>query len=85
MSDDYARGQRDGLRLALTLLAVEEAKWSALLGESASGRTNASRKVRHKALQVAQTRIRTALNRLTPRNDTAMHVELADALDKAGL
>ena len=46
---------------------AEEAKWAALLGESRSGRTNAIREVRHKTLQVAQTRIRTALNRLTPR------------------
>jgi hypothetical protein len=35
-ADDHARGERDGLRLALAILAAEEAKWSALLGESTS-------------------------------------------------
>ncbi|WP_260599261.1 hypothetical protein [Sphingomonas endolithica] len=85
MNDDYARGQRDGLRLALAILAAEEAKWSALLGESASWRTNATREVRHKALQVAQKRLQTALNRLTPKDSGAMDAELASALDLAGL
>lgn len=85
MSDDHARGQRDGLRLALAILAAEEAKWSALLGESRSWRTNAIREVRHKALQVAQTRVQTALNRLTPKHETAMNEELASALEKIGL
>ncbi len=86
MSDDYAHGQRDGLRVALALLAAEEAKWAALLGESRSGRTNMIRAVRHKTLQVAQTRVRTALNRLTPKGDqAAMNDELAAALDKVGL
>ena len=85
MSDDYARGQRDGLRLALAILAAEEAKWAALLGESRSGRTNTIRNVRHKALQVAQKRIQTALNRLTPKDSAAIDEELAAALDKIGL
>ncbi len=85
MSEDYARGQRDGLRLALAVLAAEEAKWAALLGESSSWRTNAIREVRHKALQVAQKRVQTALNRLTPKDDAAIGVELASALDRAGL
>lgn len=84
MIDDYAHGRRDGLRLALTILATEEAKWSALLGESRSWRTNATREVRRKALQVAQTRVQTALNRLTPKDDT-INNELASALDRAGL
>jgi hypothetical protein len=66
MNDDYAYGRRDGLRLALAVLAVEEARWAALLGESSSGRTNLARKVRHKALQVAQKRVQTVMNRLTP-------------------
>lgn len=83
-SDDYDRGRRDGLRLALAILAAEEAKWAALLGESASWRTNATREVRHKTLQVAQTRVQTALNRLTPK-DAAVDGELAAALDKLGL
>lgn len=85
MSDDHARGQRDGLRLALAILAAEEAKWGALLGESRSGRTNAIRAVRHKTLQVSQARVQTALNRLSPKADAAMTNELAAALDKAGL
>jgi hypothetical protein len=85
MNDDYAYGRRDGLRLALAVLAVEEARWAALLGESSSGRTNLARKVRHKALQVAQKRVQTVMNRLTPGNDVAMSAELAAAIDRAGL
>jgi hypothetical protein len=85
MSDDYARGQRDGLRLALATLAVEEAKWEALLGKSPSWRTNAAREVRHKALQVAQKRVQTVLSRLTPKDEAAANVELASALEKLGL
>jgi len=85
MSDDYAHGRRDGLRLALAILAAEEAKWAALLGESRSGRTNALRQVRHKTLQVAQQRVQTTLNRLTPKNDGAMDAELASALGEIGL
>lgn len=85
MSDEYARGRRDGLRLALAVLAAEEAKWSALLGESPSWRTNAIRQVRHKTLQVAQTRVQTVLNRLAPKNAEATDAELAAALDKVGL
>lgn len=85
MSEDYARGQRDGLRLALAILAAEEAKWAALLGESPSWRTNAIRTVRHKALQVAQTRVQTALNRMTPKDETTPNDELAAALERAGL
>jgi hypothetical protein len=85
MSDDYAHGRRDGLRLALAVLAAEEAKWAALLGESRSWRTNAIREVRHKALQVAQTRVQTVLNRLTPKDDSAINDELAGALKKLEL
>jgi hypothetical protein len=85
MSDDYAHGRRDGLRLALAVLEAEEAKWAALLGESPSWRTNAIREVRHKTLQVAQKRVQTVLNRLTPRDDPSMDAELASALDKVGL
>jgi hypothetical protein len=85
MSEDYARGQRDGLRLALAILAAEEEKWAALLGESPSWRTNANREVRHKALQVAQQRVQTALNRLTPKEGSPMDEELASALERAGL
>ena len=84
MSDDYARGRRDGLRLALAVLAAEEAKWSTLLGESSSWRTNLAREVRHKALQVAQKRVETVLNRLTP-DDSTGEAELVSALDRAGL
>ena len=85
MSDNYAQGQRDGLRLALAILAAEEAQWCALLGQSPSGRTNAIRQVRHKTLQVAQKRVETVLNRLTPKGAKEMSVELASALDKVGL
>ena len=85
MSDDYAHGRRDGLRLALAILAAEEARWSALLGESPSWRTNAAREVRHKTFQVAQSRVQTALNRVTPTGDPAIDAELASALKKVGL
>ena len=85
VSEDYAHGRRDGLRLALSILAAEEAKWTALLGESPSWRTNAIREVRHKTLQVAQARVRTALGRLTPRTGDPVDPELAAALEQAGL
>lgn len=85
MSYDYEHGRRDGLRLALAILAAEEAKWAALLGESSSWRTNATREVRHKTLQVAQKRVQTALKRLTPDEATATNVELDAALDRIGL
>jgi hypothetical protein len=84
-SDDYAHGRRDGLRLALAILAAEEAKWAALLGESPSWRTNAIREVRHKTLQVAQKRVQTALNRITPKGSETMDPELASMLEKVGL
>ena len=85
MSDDYARGRRDGLRLALAVLSADEAKWAALLGESPAWRTNLTRDVRHKTLQVAQKRLQTVLNRMSPKDDAAMSEELAAALDKIGL
>ncbi|HZH05150.1 MAG TPA: hypothetical protein VEY69_00590 [Lautropia sp.] len=85
MSDDYMHGRRDGLRLALAVLAAEEAKWAAVLGESASWRTNATREVRHKTLQVAQKRLRTLLNRFTPKGETQMSSELVAALEQVGL
>ena len=85
MADDYDHGRRDGLRLALAILSAEEAKWEALLGQSPSWRTNAIREVRYKTLQVAQKRVQTVLNRLTPKGDTSISSELASALDKIGL
>lgn len=85
MGEDYEHGRRDGLRLALAVLAAEEAKWSALVGTSPSWRTNAIREVRHKTLQVAQKRVHTVLGRLTPNNGELMDVELAAALDRVGL
>lgn len=85
MSDDYEHGRRDGLRLALAILAAEEEKWSAQLGKSSSGRTNATRVVRHKTLQVAQKRVQTVLGRLAPKDNAAMNVELASVLEKLGL
>lgn len=84
MSDDYAHGRRDGLRLALAILAAEESKWAALLGESRSWRTNATREIRHKTLQVAQRRLQTALNRLALKT-VISDAELASALDEIGL
>lgn len=85
MGDDYAHGRRDGLRLALAVLAAEEAKWAALLGESESWRTNATRQVRHKTLQVAQQRVQTVLNRMTPKDDPDISAEVAAAIEKLGL
>ncbi|MBA2934340.1 hypothetical protein HZF05_09540 [Sphingomonas sp. CGMCC 1.13654] len=85
MSDDYAQGRRDGLRLALAALAAEEDKWAGLLGGSRSWRTNLTRQVRHKTLQVAQSRVQTILSRLTPKSGDSMDAELAAAIEKAGL
>ena len=85
MPDDYDHGRRDGLRLALSVLAAEEAKWAALLGQSRSWRTNATREVRHKTIKVAQKRVQTVLNRMTPKDGTAAAAELTAALDKLGL
>ncbi len=85
MSEDYERGRRDGLRLALATLAAEEEKWAVLLGESRSWRTNKDREVRHKSLQVAQKRVQTALNRFSPDDGDATAAELAAALAKLGL
>ena len=85
MPEDYAHGRRDGLRMALAILAAEEAKWAALLSESQSWRTNTAREVRFNALRVAQQRIRTVLNRLTPKTTGNIDPELASALDEIGL
>ena len=85
VSDDYAQGRRDGLRLALAALAAEEDKWAGLLGGSRSWRTNLTRQVRHKTLQVAQSRVQTVLSRLTPKSGDSMDAELAAAIEKAGL
>lgn len=85
MPEDYAHGRRDGLRMALAILANEETKWAALLGQSRSWRTNAAREARFKTLQVAQQRIETALNRLTPKGTEVLDYELASALDEIGL
>lgn len=85
MTSDYEHGRRDGLRLALAILAAEEDKWAALLGESRSWRTNKDREVRHKALGVAPTRLRTALNKLAPRDGEVIDDELGQVLSKLGL
>ncbi|MFS0736660.1 hypothetical protein ABC347_06385 [Sphingomonas sp. 1P06PA] len=71
--------------MALAILAAEEAKWAALLGESPSWRTNATREVRHKTLRVAQTRIQTVLNKLAPKDAGRRNAEIAAALEKVGL
>lgn len=73
------------MRLALAVLAAEEAKWAALLGGSRSWRTNLAREVRHKALQVAQARVQTVLNRLMPKGGSTMDAEFAAAIEKVGL
>jgi hypothetical protein len=83
--DDYARGRRDGLRLAIETLAAEEQKWAALIGESRAARTNEARRIRHKAFAVAGARLRTVLNRMKPRRDEADIAEIAAALDRVGL
>ena len=83
MSDDDAHGRRDGLRLALAILAKEEAKWAALLGESPAWRTNALRPTRHKTLQLAKTRVQSALNALTPKNGAGER-EVAAAVERVG-
>jgi hypothetical protein len=85
MAADYERGRRDGLRLALAILSAEEEKWAPLLGESRSWRTNRDREVRHKALQVAQARLQTVLNKLAPLDREESDAELAAALAKVGL
>ncbi|MCW0199845.1 hypothetical protein [Sphingopyxis sp.] len=85
MATDYKRGRRDGLRLALAILSAEEEKWEALLGGSRAWRTNRDREVRHKALQVAQKRLQTALNKLALFDREASDAELAVALAKIGL
>lgn len=85
ITDDYAHGRRDGLRLALAILAAEEAKWAALLGQSRSWRTNATRDIRYKTLQIAQQRVQTVLNRLIPKTREGIDHELASALDQIGL
>lgn len=84
LRDDYAHGQRDGVRQALAILSAEEEKWAALLGESTSWRTNRIREVRHKTLQVAQKRLQTLLNRLTPKGEAEPDREVAEAIGKAG-
>ncbi|TZG27642.1 hypothetical protein FYJ91_08685 [Sphingomonas montanisoli] len=73
------------MRLPLAVLTAEEAKWAALLGESRSWRTNQTREIRHKTLQVAQSRIQTVLKRLSSKDDAASRGELAATLDKLGL
>lgn len=85
MTEDYDRGKRDGLRLALAVLNAEEAKWAEQLGQSRSWRTNHARELRHKTLQVAQRRIATQLGRIKTPSGVLLGVELTDALDRLGL
>lgn len=73
------------MRLALSILEAEEAKWEALLGESPSWRTNTIRVIRHKAYQVARKRVQTALHRLLPKSEAALPNEIAQRIDQAGL
>lgn len=85
MSEEFERGQREGLRLALAILSMEEAKWEALLGESRSRRTNAAREVRYNSFRTAQSRVRTALNRMQRRKSSDLDAELASTLAKLAL
>ena len=85
MTQDYAHGRRDGLRLALAILEAEHDKWAALVGESRSWRTNRTREVRVKTLYAARRRVQTALNRLTPKEQAEIDPELASAIDELGL
>lgn len=85
VSDEYAAGRREGLRLALGVLALEQAKWATSLGESPSWRTNAIREARHKTLQVAQRRVHTVPNRLKRKADGVIVSEFTAALKQAGL
>ena len=86
MTEEYAHGRRDGLRLALAVLEAEEVKWAALIGESPSWRTNQIREVRRKTLEVAQKRVRTVLGRMTPKaEDAEMSEEVARAVAEMGL
>lgn len=81
----YDRGRRDSLRAALATLGAEEDKRADLLGESRSWRTNATREVRHKTLQVAETCVRTALNRLWPKDKCQYWGLVTAAIDAIGL
>lgn len=75
---DYDAGMDDGLRLALSILVAEEAKWAERMNRARSRKTLAVQAVRHKAYQVAQTRIQTALNRRGKRSApgaTGAHVD----------
>jgi hypothetical protein len=85
VTDEFARGRREGLRLALAVLAAEAAKWEAVRGEGGSWRTRLARETRAKTLGVAQARVRTVLNRMTPKGDEAMDAEVAAAIAEAGL
>lgn len=73
------------MRLPLSILEVEEAKWEALLGKSSSWRTNAIRVIRHKAYQVARKRVQTALHRLLQKSEATLANEIAQRIDQAGL
>jgi glutamyl-tRNA reductase len=63
VSREYRDGRRDGLREALAVLEAEESKWAEKMKRYRSGRTFQAQRIRHKAFQVAQTRVRTALHR----------------------
>ena len=64
MSDsaDYRRGRRDGLLEAFTLLAKVEAKLAEREGTGKARQTRIEQRVRRKAVEVARTRVQTALN-----------------------
>jgi hypothetical protein len=75
-SPEYRAGRRDGLREALTVLALQEDQWAGKVGTSPSARTTANQRIRAQAFKVAQTRVRTALNTRL-REDVARGDEVA--------
>src|SRR3546814_19784862 len=85
MSADYDHGRRDGLRLALAILAAEEEKCAPLLGESRSWRTNQDRAVRQKALTVEKHRVQKALGNHAHGDTPASTDATAAAHDPLGL
>jgi hypothetical protein len=62
-----------------------KSQWEALLGESRSWRTNATRTIRHTAYQVARKRVQTVLNRFVPKDAVGLSGEIALMIDRAGL
>lgn len=71
MSEEYPRGRRDELRLTLTGILANLAKWHALLGESPVCRTNARHAIIHRGYRIALKRVQTMLDRLLLKSEYA--------------